>query len=32
LASLRESGVEDIGPGPGFAARLEQLAADLERE
>jgi toxin-antitoxin system PIN domain toxin len=29
LASLREGGVEDLGPGPAFAARLVQMAADL---
>lgn len=29
LASLRDSGVEDLGPGPGYAARLAQMAADL---
>jgi toxin-antitoxin system PIN domain toxin len=29
LASLRASGVEDLVPGPGFAARLVQMAADL---
>lgn len=29
LASLRESGVEDLAPGPAFAARLAQVAADL---
>ena len=29
LASLRESGVEGLGPGPAFAARLVQMAADL---
>lgn len=29
LASLRESGVEDLAPGPAFAARLAQVVADL---
>jgi hypothetical protein len=29
LASLRESGVADLVPGPGFAARLVRMAADL---
>lgn len=29
LASLREPGVEELVPGPGFAARLGQVAADL---
>ena len=29
LASLREAGVEELVPGPGFASRLVQLAADL---
>ncbi len=29
LASLREAGVENLVPGPGFAARLGHLAADL---
>jgi predicted nucleic acid-binding protein len=29
LASLREAGVEELVPGPGFAARLVQLAADM---
>lgn len=30
LAALREAGVEMLGPGPSFAARLLQLAADLD--
>lgn len=29
LESLRESGVEDLRPGAGFAARLARIAADL---
>jgi predicted nucleic acid-binding protein len=29
LASLREAGVEELVPGPGFASRLVQVAADL---
>ena len=29
LASLRQAGVEELVPGPGFASRLVQLAADL---
>ena len=29
LASLRDSGVEDLLPGPGFASRLVQMATDL---
>lgn len=30
LASLREAGVEELAAGPAFAARLVQLAADME--
>lgn len=30
LASLREAGVEELASGPAFAARLVQLAADME--
>ncbi|MBL6831279.1 MAG: PIN domain-containing protein [Pirellulales bacterium] len=29
LQSLRESGVDDLTPGPGFAARLARMAANL---
>jgi predicted nucleic acid-binding protein len=29
LASLRESGVEELAPGPAFAVKLVQMAADL---
>lgn len=29
LESLRQSGVEDFTPGPGFAVRLARMAADL---
>jgi predicted nucleic acid-binding protein len=29
LASLREAGVEELAPGPAFATRLVQMAADL---